>query len=123
MAADAGDLEFVRRLLQAGAEIDAQLSSLKNSALHDAVEEGHRHVAEALIDAGANLELLDYQGQTPLMTAVCWHRFGMLDRLIGAGANVNDADAAADKHHSCWPASCTNWKPSRSCWSPVPIQT
>lgn len=62
-AAFEGRLELARRLLTAGAAIDA-LAPNKSSALMLAARNGHIDVVRALLRAGANLDLRNDAGQT-----------------------------------------------------------
>jgi hypothetical protein len=69
-AAHLGHDEVVRRLIAAGAPLD-HVNNLGWTALIEAVilgDGGHRHqrVVKALLDAGADRELADRQGRTPL---------------------------------------------------------
>lgn len=72
-AAHLGHDEVVRVLIAAGAPLD-HVNNLGWTAVMEAVvlgDGGPRHVAtvKALVDAGANLELKDRQGDTPLVFA------------------------------------------------------
>lgn len=69
-AAHLGHDEVVRRLIAAGAPLD-HVNNLGWTALIEAVILGdggprHQRVVEALLDAGADRELADRQGRTPL---------------------------------------------------------
>lgn len=63
-----GDLELVQALLECGAEINA-LAEDGYTALHEAVEQGHIHVAEFLICSGADPYATNINGDTPLELA------------------------------------------------------
>ena len=72
-AAHLGHVGVVRQLIAAGAPLD-HVNNLHWTAVIEAVvlgDGGARHQAtlKALIDAGANLQLADRQGQTPLQLA------------------------------------------------------
>ena len=72
-AAHLGHDEVVRRLIAAGAPLD-HVNNLGWTALIEAVILGdggprHQRVVRALIDAGADRELTDRQGRTPLQLA------------------------------------------------------
>lgn len=72
-AAHLGHDEVVRRLIAAGAPLD-HVNNLGWTALIEAVILGdggprHQRVVRALIDAGADRELTDRQGRTPLQMA------------------------------------------------------
>ncbi len=72
-AAHLGHDGVVRQLIQAGAPLD-HINNLHWTAAIEAVVLGnggarHQATLKALIDAGANLQLTDRQGQTPLQLA------------------------------------------------------
>ena len=72
-AAHLGHDEVVRQLIAAGAPLD-HVNNLHWTAAIEAVVLGdggprHQHTLSALIDAGANLQLADRQGNTPLQLA------------------------------------------------------
>jgi ankyrin repeat protein len=75
----------VRALLAEGADIDAR-DKHGSTALHWALYDiGHPRVARVLIDAGANVRLINDLGQTPLMLAGSDE--DMVRRLLKVGAN------------------------------------
>jgi ankyrin repeat protein len=63
-AAAEGHADVVRRLLDAGANIDASADGW--TALHYAVSRGHTQLAQLLIDRGANVYHQNSHGQTPI---------------------------------------------------------
>lgn len=67
-AARTGDLPVLRKLLEAGADIDARGRN-EQTALHEAVLGGRRDAVRALIEAGADLELRNDDGWTALELA------------------------------------------------------
>jgi len=89
-AAHLGHDEVVRRLIAAGAPLD-HVNNLHWTALIEAIVLGdggprHQRSLIALIDAGANLQLADRQGQTPLQLATARGYGPMVERLRAAGA-------------------------------------
>ena len=89
-AAHLGHDEVVRRLIAAGAPLD-HVNNLHWTALIEAIVLGdggprHQRTLIALIDAGANLQLADRQGQTPLQLATARGYGPMVERLRAAGA-------------------------------------
>ena len=62
-AARTCDLPMLRKLLEAGVDINARGGD-RRTALHEAVLDGHREVVRALIGAGADLELRNDDGWT-----------------------------------------------------------
>jgi len=89
-AAHLGHDGVVRQLIAAGAPLD-HVNNLHWTAVIEAIvlgDGGARHQAtlKALVDAGANLQLADRQGQTPLMLARSRGYAAMVSMLEKAGA-------------------------------------
>ena len=92
-----GNLERVKALLAAGADVDAR-NHKGQSALHCAAKAGFAPIAALLLDAGAVVDGRDARGETPLATAL---RSTVKDKerlrtvirqLAAAGANADLAD-------------------------------
>ncbi|XP_073423642.1 diacylglycerol kinase iota isoform X7 [Dendrobates tinctorius] len=68
LAARAGHAEIVSYILENGPEdlLDMVDRTTGETALHKATFQGHRHVCQILVDAGACLSKRDFKGQTPL---------------------------------------------------------
>lgn len=89
-AAHLGHAEVVETLIQAGAPLD-HVNNLGWTALIESIvlgDGGPRHVAtlRALIAAGANVNLADRRGQTPLTLAKQQRYAAMVEILVAAGA-------------------------------------
>ena len=89
-AAHLGHAEVVRTLIRAGAPLD-HVNNLGWTAVIESIvlgDGGPRHVdtLKSLIQAGANLNLADRQGQTPLALAQARRYGAMVDMLKQAGA-------------------------------------
>jgi ankyrin repeat protein len=89
-AAHLGHADVVRMLIKAGAPLD-HVNNLGWTAVIESIvlgDGGKRHVdtLKALIGAGANLNLADRQGQTPLMLAQARRYTTMVDMLKQAKA-------------------------------------
>jgi hypothetical protein len=89
-AAHLGHAEVVARLIAAGAPLD-HVNNLGWTALIESIvlgDGGARHSAtlRALVDAGANVNLADRAGQTPLVLARARDYDGMVRILERAGA-------------------------------------
>ncbi len=84
-ASEAGP-DVVRALVRAGADVNACGSVTRATALHMAARRGHVEIAQALLDAGAALNLPDRKGDTPLQRAInCRkNRVSQLLRDLGA---------------------------------------
>lgn len=92
-AAQSGDTEEVRRLIAAGADLNA-LDAEGNAALHLAANNGHLDVVRALLDGGADANAKDAQGWTPIFKAAYNHEMDcgfapVAQALVDAGADVN----------------------------------
>ena len=75
-AVEAGTLEAVRTAAELGVDIHAA-NAAGNTALHYAAASAFDSVVELLVGRGADLELKNADGQTPLaMTATRWRRGG-----------------------------------------------
>jgi ankyrin repeat protein len=97
VAAERGDLEWVRRLLDAGADPHAVMSREKGSAgnggltpLHLAAREGREQVVALLIERGADVRRASDRGVTPLHMAI-WSP-AVAAQLLTAGAQPAAAD-------------------------------
>ena len=89
-AAHLGHDGVVRQLIAAGAPLD-HVNNLHWTALIESIvlgQGGPRHVAtlQALVEAGANTQLADRQGQTPLALARARGYAPMVRVLLKAGA-------------------------------------
>ncbi|GEM_PF-2064727 len=89
MAAGKGDLELVKKLIQRGANIEADSASLKWTALHYAAGSGHAKVVEYLLAHGANPDKPDISNQRPLYTAAAGNHADVIKLLLKAGAKPN----------------------------------
>ena len=92
-AAILNNLPRVRQLIQLSAPLDLVDKRWSCSALQCASQEGHEHAVKALLDGkyegkGANVDVRDGLGETPLMWA-CGERLEAVARmLLSRGANV-----------------------------------
>ncbi len=89
-AAHLGHDGVVRQLIAAGAPLDL-VNNLHWTAVIESIVLGdgglrHRKTLRALIDAGANLQLADRQGNTPLQLAQARNHREMVQMLEHAGA-------------------------------------
>ena len=89
-AAHLGHVEIVQTLIRADAPLD-HVNNLNWTALIESIvlgDGGRRHIAtlKALVDAGANVNLADGRGDTPLQLARARGYQSMIDILVAAGA-------------------------------------
>lgn len=78
---------LVRRLIDRGADVNATIRGV--SPLGFAVYNDDWYKAEVLIRHGADVDAADSYGRTPLATAACNARVGLISLLIAHGADVN----------------------------------
>jgi ankyrin repeat protein/WD40 repeat protein len=88
LAARGGDEEMVTFLLDKGADINEVNKKNANTALTAAIENKHEKVVALLLDRGANA-CDENHILSPLTVAAGVGHVGIIDRLIGAGADVN----------------------------------
>jgi ankyrin repeat protein len=95
LAAEQSDFNIVSLLLVAGARKSVNAARLSDgaTALHLALRSD---IADALLDAGADVNEKDLAGWTPAHYAVAIGDIGCLRRLIAAGADVGSATATGD---------------------------
>ncbi|HEY3837661.1 MAG TPA: ankyrin repeat domain-containing protein [Bryobacteraceae bacterium] len=65
----AGGGDIVRALVRAGAQVNSSSGAKACTPLHLAARRGNTEIAEALIDCGADMNLRDKSGDTPLRRA------------------------------------------------------
>lgn len=100
------DLDYIRLLLDAGADPDAIVPILSHQGpLHFAVTNGSAEAVRLLLEAGANPDLSDELGFTPLLYAVSGQEIGnpeiaieIARLLLAAGANANHASSADNSY-------------------------
>lgn len=95
-------------LLNAGADVHA-LSIYGRTPLFMAVERRQSQAAKLLIEAGAEVNLVDYfGGNTPLLTACVGGCGDCIRLLLDAGADVNVTDdcECTALYKACWDGEC-----------------
>jgi ankyrin repeat protein len=94
LAAEKGDLEHLKRLLHAGADIH-QTDSDGYSALHMALltnfenQETYTEIINFLIDSGIDVNLQDLTGQTALHYAIEQSNLPLIQKLLSHNAKVH----------------------------------
>ena len=87
-AAHNGDLELVKRLIKAGANVKA-VNDYGVTPMSEAAERGDAAILEQLLKAGADVESPNPQGQTALMTVARTNHVDAALVLLKHRANVN----------------------------------
>ncbi len=87
---DRPSLSLIETLISGGADINAKAGGNGGALLHSAAYWGHKEVVELLIASGADVDVKDLQGQTPLDTALLKGRLEIFELLIN-----NSADGTA----------------------------
>ena len=97
-AADSGRIENVKLLLDAKADVNAVRVSDGRTAIFWALEKQYWKIADALLDAGADVKIANKNGFTPLIFAIPTFVTGgsdpneplkVIQKIIQAGADVN----------------------------------
>jgi len=85
LAAHQGHLGIIEAILGAGADVNAVASEDSGSLRGDSEADA----ADALVKAGANLEMVDDHGNTPLLRAAGCGASEAMGTLLRHGAGVN----------------------------------
>ena len=88
-AAKRGDLSEAKRLLEAGARIDARDAKRDSPAVLWAAHEGHTELLIMLLDAGGSVEAAKGKGDTALWYAAQQGHIDAAGVLLERGANPN----------------------------------
>ena len=106
-ASEEGDLGEVKRLLAAGADVNA-VTGGGNTALMRVARRTNHGIVRLLLEAGANVNAVNNNGETALMSAVAyfnpstedkgakWRSLIIVQMLLKAGANPNTAGEGRD---------------------------
>ena len=98
-AACKGNIEVLKRLLQApGVQVD-QLSQSQATALFYAAEQGHKQVVELLLENGADPDIADKNQVGPLHIACLHGQTEIVELLLNTGA---DMESRTEQKHTCF---------------------
>ena len=87
-----GNVEDARILIEAGAEKDFRHQNFLSTAIWVATQNGHPEVVSLLLELGADMNLADLDGATPLHVASSQNNVGISNLLVQAGADIDLPD-------------------------------
>lgn len=88
-----GDMEIIRLLMSYNASLNVIARDRTTSPLMDAVTANNKEVASLLINAGADLNYRNRNGQSALIVAIGSRMSGVAGLLIEQGADLNIKDS------------------------------
>ncbi|KAJ8668906.1 hypothetical protein QAD02_000165, partial [Eretmocerus hayati] len=95
-----GKIECVKQLIDAGIDINGLNSKysdlIGDTALHEAVREGHLEMVQLLLSSGASINTQNWYRNTPIIIAAQIGRKDIAQKLIESEANVNDQNQFGD---------------------------
>jgi ankyrin repeat protein len=95
IAIESGDLDAVKSLVNGGAKADTwiEYGEHKITPLMKACWDGQQEIVSFLIEAGANVNATDDDGETPIFSAIKRDRPEITELLIEKKANINIKDS------------------------------
>lgn len=108
LAAQAGQLDVVRLLVETGARVD-EPDGIGRTPLIACAEGNHVELFDFLVACGASIDRAGGEGMTPLMACAVSSSGDVAERLIALGADVNgQRDCGAALHDAVFSA-CKNF--------------
>ena len=83
------DLDTVNQHIAYGSDLNLQDGTFSNTPLNFAGIYGLTDIANALVDAGADLNLINNDNFTPLCNAAAWGHTSVVTILLDAGADLS----------------------------------
>lgn len=95
-AVSKNDVETARRMIAAGADVNAPYDEYANRSFLDACYRGNLELVKMLVEAGANVNLPDVCGTVPLVRAIVsiHDTDEVIKYLIASGADVSGRDGS-----------------------------
>jgi ankyrin repeat protein len=103
-AASENNAPEVRRLLTAGADIEAKTTRIGRAPLHWASLKGHVKVVNELLEHGADTESTTIPGWKPLHYAALKGHLAVFNELLSSGANMEATNSQGNTplHFASW---------------------
>lgn len=84
-----GDVDSLRLLIRAGANINLCTTSSYRTPILFAARNGRSECVKLLVEAGADVNVVDRFGMTPIFVAIANRYIECIEQLIIAGSNIN----------------------------------
>ena len=85
-----GSIDCVKYLISKKCNVQLQTDCFCETPLHYAVQEGQIEIVQLLLDAGADPNAKNVEGETPMFTAVRFGRDALIPILKEKGGNINE---------------------------------
>ena len=89
-AAESGNLDLVKQIVEAGVDKNAKVGEWQDTALHRAAIYYHKDVAIYLINSEIDLNIMDKNGNTVLDDAIGWWDQIIIELLRKRGAKTRE---------------------------------